>query len=188
MADRDELLDHEYDGIQEYDNDLPRWWVHLFMLTAVFGIWYSLYQHTAWSPTDHEYLLDELAKLEELQASAKPVTEPEADLEMRLLALIDDESVLALGNKAWDERCVACHLTQGQGLVGPNLTDKYWIHGPSIVDTIRVIKKGVPEKGMISWEPIMTPEEIEAVTAYIYTLRGTNPPNPKAPEGEPFEG
>ena len=79
---------------------------------------------------------------------------------------------------------MACHAQQGQGLVGPNLTDDYWIHGGLISDLRTVILNGVPEKGMLSWRGILKDEEINAVTAYVWTLHGTNPPNPKKPEGE----
>ncbi len=188
MADRDELLSHSYDGIQEYDNDLPRWWVWLFVLTIVWGVWRVVYYHMGPGLLQEEQLAVSMEALEKQRAahapaSVKPVGEAE------LLAMAKDSTTLAAGKTLYEANCFACHLQQGQGLVGPNLTDEYWIHGGTIGQIHTVIAEGVPDKGMIAWKEKFTPEEINAVTAFIWTLRGTNPPNPKKPEGElvPFE-
>jgi len=182
MADKDELLDHNYDGIQEYDNDLPNWWMWLFILTAVYGVYRIFFFHVGPGLLEHEQLAKDMAALEEKRATI--AAESGEVTKDSLLKLASNQEALSLGKEVFEARCVACHLSGGQGLVGPNLTDDYWIHGGGIMDIHSVIVKGVPEKGMISWKGVITDEEIEAVTAYVWTLHGTNPPNPKEPEGE----
>ena len=188
MAERDELLSHNYDGIQEYDNDLPKWWVWLFILTLVWGGWRVFYYHMGPGLLQEERLTVSMEELDAVRKQHAPArTRPISELD--LLALVDDPVSLEAGKKLYDANCIACHQQQGQGLVGPNLTDQYWIHGGKILDLHRVITEGIPEKGMIAWKEKFTPKQISAVTAFIWTLRGTNPPNPKKAEGDlvPFE-
>ena len=180
---RDELLDHDYDGIQEYDNDLPRWWLNIFWLTAIFAVVYTGWTHFVKEP-QHEALakqLESLKQVKQTQTESSGAKVLDAD---GLLALTTNKDALATGEKVFTGKCVACHATGGAGLVGPNLTDDYWIHGGKITDLRQVVQKGVVEKGMISWEGLLTTSEIDSVVAYIWTLHGTNPENPKAPEGE----
>jgi cytochrome c oxidase cbb3-type subunit 3 len=106
------------------------------------------------------------------------------DMRMETMESSSEASVLAAGEKTYIVSCSPCHGPQGQGLVGSNLTDDYWIHGSEFKDTLRTISNGVPDKGMIAWKDSMQPSEIYAVASYILTLRGTDPPNPKAPENE----
>jgi cytochrome c oxidase cbb3-type subunit 3 len=107
--------------------------------------------------------------------------------EQALLALINDPEVIAEGQTLWAANCMACHMAQGQGLVGPNLTDNYWIHGGKITDIQKIIVNGVPEKGMIAWKDRFSTEQINALTVHVWNLVGTNPPNGKKPEGELVE-
>jgi cytochrome c oxidase cbb3-type subunit 3 len=183
--DEDKLLEHDYDGIQEYDNDLPRWWLNIFWLTAIYAVGYIVYMH-GFAETPEEQLKQQLAELEAMKPEEESVAEG-VSLEDKLLALVDDQSVVANGQALYAQKCAACHGQQGQGLVGPNLTDAYWIHGGSLSEIKHIIVEGVPSKGMLSWKTMMTNEEINSVVAYIWTLKGTNPPNPKAPEGELVE-
>jgi cytochrome c oxidase cbb3-type subunit 3 len=183
MADKDELLSHNYDGIEEYDNDLPRWWIWLFWVTIAFGVFRVGYYHFGPGKLQEERLVDSMAELEAIRAAHRPPAGKEVGPE-QLLALVNDPSRLEEGKKVYAANCIACHLDQGQGLVGPNLTDSYWIHGGTISDIQKVVINGVPEKGMVPWKEILTADQINAVTAYIWTLHGTNPPNPKAPQGE----
>lgn len=183
MAERDELLSHNYDGIQEYDNDLPKWWVWLFWLTIAFSVFRVGYYHFGPGLLQEEELEVAMADLEARRAAARP-KDGAAFGEQQLLALVSNETVLAEGKKIYGTSCAACHLDQGQGLVGPNLTDDYWLHGGTLVDIQNVIINGVPEKGMVPWKDILSAEQIRAVTAFVWTLHGTNPPNPKAPQGE----
>jgi cytochrome c oxidase cbb3-type subunit 3 len=96
-----------------------------------------------------------------------------------LLAPSSDQAVIASGQQTFLKMCAPCHRPDGGGLVGPNLCDDFWIHGSNYVDTIKTIVNGVPEKGMLTWRGVLKPNEIQAVASYIYTLRGTHPPNPK---------
>lgn len=183
MAEKDELLSHDYDGIQEYDNDLPKWWVWLFVFTILAGVWRVVYYHFGPGELQYASLERSMSELQEIRdANATPVVnEGRADV---LLAAVNDAEVVQAGKALYDVNCVACHMPQGQGLVGPNLTDDYWIHGGELKDIRRIIVEGVPAKGMISWKERFNSEEIDSLVAYLWTLQGTNPPNAKKPEGE----
>jgi len=172
------LLDHEYDGIQELDNNLPRWWVWLFYISIVFSAVYLIYYHVAHagdlSAKEYE---KEMKAGEALKAgavgrfeSALPTLTPSAD------ALVLDK-----GRQLYAKLCAPCHRADGGGLVGPNLTDNYWIHGSNYVDTVKVIWDGVPAKGMVTWKAVLKPDEIQAVASYIYTLRGAKLASPGKP-------
>ncbi|MBX7143088.1 MAG: c-type cytochrome [Oligoflexia bacterium] len=182
MAEQDKILDHNYDGIREYDNDLPRWWVAIFWITAIFGVIYSIYFHMPSTPTPEQALA---ARMDELHAM-KPASPTQASgpSEESLLTLAKSTEVLAKGNEVFQSRCAACHMPQGQGLVGPNLTDDYWIHGGKILDIRTTVMEGVPAKGMLSWKTMLTSDDINSVVAFVWSLHGTNPPNAKAPEGQ----
>jgi len=102
------------------------------------------------------------------------------------VVVLDGEADLAAGKKIWIASCVACHGADGQGGIGPNMTDEFWIHGGDVKDIFKTIKYGVPEKGMISWKSQLKPKKMQQVSSYILTLVGTNPPNAKAAEGEKY--
>lgn len=178
--DLDELLNSNYDGIQEYDNDLPRWWQALFFITIAFGVVYVLYYHVG-GTLDSQVALDTDMKAIAAQSQKAPVAAISADT---LLSFVKDSSHLAGGKAVFQAKCMPCHGPEGQGVVGPNLTDNYWIHGGAITDIHRTIEVGVPEKGMLAWKGLLTSEEINDVAAYVFSLKGTNPANPKAPQGD----
>lgn len=181
MADQDKILSHNYDGIREYDNDLPRWWVSIFWITIIFGVVYSVYFHMPSTPTPEQALA---SRMEELKAMKPAVAASNSGpSEESMLTLAKSTEALSKGNEVFQARCAACHMPQGQGLVGPNLTDDNWIHGGKILEIRNTIVEGVPAKGMLSWKTMLTADEINAVTAFVWSLHGTNPPNPKAPEG-----
>jgi cytochrome c oxidase cbb3-type subunit III len=115
---------------------------------------------------------------EQLAASGAFITEES-------VSFVNDTDALSKGKKLYESNCVTCHAQDGGGIVGPNLTDRYWIHGGTINDVFRVIKYGVPAKGMIPWQQQLNPVEIQQLSSYILTLQGTTPANPKAPEGDP---
>lgn len=176
------LLDHEADGIKELDNNLPRWWVWLLNLTIIFSIVYMFYYHVLGKGQlqaeayDHEMKIGNEIKMKAMSQfestfdSAQPST---------------DEVVLAKGKSIFALNCAPCHRPDGGGLVGPNLTDDYWIHGPKFSDNLRTIWNGVPEKGMITWKGVLKPDEVNAVASYIYTLRGSKLATPgKPPENQ----
>lgn len=183
---KDTLLESSYDGIQEYDNDLPRWWLNIFWLTTIFAIIYMVYVH-GFRPVDSELLASELAELQAKKQAAQPPASSEEISEEYLLKLVSDESGIALGKEVYLAKCAACHGQAGEGLIGPNLTDAYWIHGGTLTDIRTTIQKGVLDKGMLAWEGVIPDSEINAVTAYIRKIHGTAPENPKAPQGELFE-
>jgi cytochrome c oxidase cbb3-type subunit 3 len=104
-----------------------------------------------------------------------------------LLGLVSDAEAIGRGKVVFGEKCAVCHGAEGQGMIGPNLVDKYWIHGGDLLAIRKVIAKGVVEKGMLAWESMLPSADIDKVSAYVYSIRGTTPPNPKAPQGDPIE-
>ena len=175
------LLDHDADGIRELDNNLPTWWVWLFYLTIIFSAGYLGYYHVMKAgDLQIAEFEKEWKRGEEIKSSAL------AKFESSLTSLepSKDPVVLAKGSQTFATLCAPCHGPQGQGLVGPNLCDDYWIHGSNFVDNLKIVVNGVPEKGMVTWKGVLKPSEIHAVASYIYTLRGTKPPNPKPPENQ----
>lgn len=255
------LIDHDYDGIQEYDNDLPGWWKALFLITVIISIIYVPYYHlfgdlqeaeyqkemgtyveasegssafagytSPWAsdgemtpalraelekvldaPFDEQLMRamakadpDQLAKLKEAFpdviagygiGGSTPETTPAAaeDAPVKDMAAalepLTDEASLAAGKQVWDTQCFTCHLNDGGGSIGPNMTDKYWIHGGDMESIVHIIKVGVPAKGMIPWETTLTPDQIMQVASFIKVkLVGTTPAVGKDPQGELFEG
>ena len=180
--DKDELREHDYDGIQEYDNDMPRWWIWLFWITIVFSAIYPFVYDFGPLQFASESIEEEMLALEE-NKKAKESTGG-GITEEHLLALAKDEDVIAKGQMQYTLKCFACHAEKGAGLVGPNLTDDYWLHGGKITDIHKVVSNGVLEKGMLAWKDQMKPEQLNSVVAFIWSLRGTNPPGAKAPQGE----
>jgi len=181
----DELRNSVYDGIQEYDNDLPKWWVWLFYITILFALGYTWWYHFAGTLSTHEQLALDLKEAAERQA-AKATSETKVD-ESSLLALVSSSEALSKGKVVFDAKCAACHGPEGQGLVGPNLTDKYFIHGATLLEALKVVEKVVLDKGMLAWKNVLPDEDINSVVAYTYSIRGTNPANPKAPQGDLIE-
>jgi len=180
----DKLLNSAYDGIQEYDNDLPRWWVWLFYGCIVFAIGYGFFYHLGGpglSSSDH--LAVHMKEIDDLRAKAVAKVQAQEVTEDSLLKLASDPTIVSTGKTVFTTRCAACHGQLGEGVVGPNLTDNFWIHGGEITQIHSIIEKGVIEKGMLAWKGQLPQSEIDAVTAYVWTLYGTNPANPKAPQG-----
>jgi len=175
------IAGHDYDGIQELDNNLPKWWIGLFYITIAFSIIYLLRYHVLdWAPLQEQEYQNELAAAETKYKKA-----PGGDgIDASSVTILTDEASMAEGKAIYDKNCAVCHLAEGQGLVGPNMTDEYWIHGCNIGDLFNIIVVGVPAKGMISWESQLTPLQIQQVASFILSMQGTNPPNPKEPQGE----
>lgn len=178
----DALLDHNYDGIQELDNALPPWWKYGFILTIGFAFVYLLHFHVLGNgknPTEEYQEEMSKAQIEKEAYEAKNKDRiDEANVPMADAAGIKSAEVNFLAN------CVACHGAKGEGGVGPNLTDDYWLHKGSLNDIYNTIKKGYPDKGMQSWASKFNPKEISQLASYVKTLKGTNPPNGKAPQGD----
>jgi cytochrome c oxidase cbb3-type subunit 3 len=181
----DMLLDHDYDGIKELDNALPPWWKYGFYITIVVAVFYILkfeVWHTGMNPTQ-EYAAEMTAakiQTDAYLAAAKDNVDENSVTQL-------EAAGAAAGKEIFTKTCVACHLAEGQGSVGPNLTDDYWIHGGGIKDIFKTIKYGYPDKGMQSWQSTYSPVQIQQLASYIRTLKGTNPPNPKAPQGDLYK-
>lgn len=179
------LLDHNYDGIRELDNHLPPWWKWLFYVTIIFGVVYLLAYHVFQSmPLQTEEYQIAMNEAED-QRLARLADQPLKDIDVSNVELVDDPVALAEGGQIYTINCVQCHKDDGGGGIGPNLTDEYWLHGGSIENVFTTIKEGVPEKGMISWAPLLSPEQMQNVASYVLTqFPGTTPANPKEPQGE----
>jgi len=176
------LLDHDYDGIRELDNQLPRWWVWLFYITIIFSAVYLVYYHVARAG---DLQAGEYAREMKAGAALKGAAMTKFEANIATLTPSADIAVLESGHQTYTKYCAPCHRVDGGGLVGPNLTDDYWIHGSNYVDTVKVIWEGVPAKGMITWKTILKPGEIQGVASYIYTLRGAKLLTPgKPPENQ----
>lgn len=183
-VERDHLLDHSYDGIQEYDNPLPRWWLALFWLTILFTPIYILYFHFGSGMLAKERYDEEMVAYYDKQAQQLLAL---GDINESMLADLEaDTSMMNSGKKIFQTKCATCHGMFGEGGIGPNLTDDYWLHGGQLMDIYRTVRDGVPSKGMLSWERQLRPAELMAVASYVGTLLGSNPPNPKPPQGEHF--
>lgn len=182
MSDDDRLMHHDYDGIQEYDNPLPFWWKGIFALTAAHAAAYFVWYHLGGpGSTEEERYAAEVKELDAKRAAAP--REAVVIDEAVLATMAKDPGVVERGHGVFAKNCESCHSDKGQGLVGPNLTDTFQIHGTSRVDLYTTIQNGVPDKGMLSWGPVLPPEELAAVTAFVTTLRGTDVPGGKAAEG-----
>lgn len=173
------LMDHEADGIKELDNLLPRWWVWLFNLSIAFAAVYLLYYHVfmVGDLQAAEYT-KEWKRGEEIKSAA--IAKFESGI--ATLTPSQDKTVLSDGQRLFINYCAPCHRPDGGGLVGPNLCDDYWIHGSNYVDNVKTVINGVPAKGMLTWRGVLNPDQIKAVSSYVYTLRGSNPKNPKPAE------
>jgi cytochrome c oxidase cbb3-type subunit 3 len=182
-SDQDRLLDHAYDGIQEFDNPMPRWWVWIFWATIVFSVLYVI--DVGGVMRGPGRLPDYERTMADAQKQFPKSTGP-ADAVM-LAALAKDPKALALGKTVFTTNCAVCHRADAGGNIGPNLTDEYWLHGGSIAEMNKTIAEGVLEKGMPNWGKMLSPEQVNAVTAYVASLAGSNPASPKAPQGNKGE-
>lgn len=182
----DVLLDHDYDGIHELDNNLPPWWLWIFYLSILYAVIYmGIYHFGGNGLTSGEKYVREMeiaqAQVDEYKAN-QVVFVDEANL-VPLTEAVD----LTAGEKIYTANCVACHGSLGEGGIGPNMTDDYWIHGGDIKDLYRIIKDGVIDKGMQSWAAMLPADQMHQVASYMLTLQGTNPPNGKEPQGDLYE-
>jgi len=175
------LLNHDYDGIKELDSQIPPWFLWLFYLTIFFSIVYMLDYHVFNSSPlqDEEYQLQ--VKQAEVERAA--LMNSGAMLNEETVALLTDQAAIDNGKQIFATNCVACHAADGGGLVGPNLTDDYWIHGGGVKNIFKTIKYGVTAKGMITWQTQLNPKQMQDVASFIITLHGTTPVTPKQPEG-----
>ncbi len=178
------ILDHNYDGIRELDNNLPPWWVYMFYATIVFGVFYLVRFHIYNDyDQDLEYEQEVAAariEIEEYKKNAKDL------VDINTVELFTEASDITAGKTIFESNCVACHMADGGGGIGPNLTDEYWILGGGIKNVFNTVSEGGRDgKGMVAWKQILKPVEMAQVASYILTeINGTTPANPKAAEGE----
>lgn len=219
MEKDEKLLDHNYDGIQELDNQLPPWWLNLFYITIIWGLGYFAYYHVLdmGDLMEDEYKREMGYTVEEKGSfgflngyrtpysmepgggavnDQKSIDVPGADTgnevtmeqtEILNFELITSAERLKNGAAVYTTNCVACHGANGEGGIGPNLTDNFWINGDGSFNTIvHVIQVGVPVKGMISWKPLLSETDLLDAASHVFNLRGTNPANAKEPQGEKY--
>lgn len=180
---KDIIIDHDYDGIKELDNNLPPWWLYGFYITIIFGVIYLLRYHVFDGADQYQELETEYAvanaAIEEYKKTAKDL------VDINTVEVLTDEASLAFGKQVFETVCIACHKADGGGSIGPNLTDEYWILGGGIKNVFQTITEGGRDgKGMIAWKNSYKPSEIQQISSYVLSLQGTNPADAKAPEGE----
>ena len=177
------LLEHDYDGIKELDNDLPPWWTKLFYACIVFGFIYMAKYHLFGDQNQTQEFETEMAEaklaVEEYKKTAKDLIDSET------VTLLTEAGDIEAGKKVFEANCVACHRPDGGGAIGPNLTDENWILGGGIKNVFHTITEGGRDgKGMVAWKGTLKPSEIQQVASYVLSLKGTNPKDAKAPEGD----
>ncbi|PRP96599.1 Cbb3-type cytochrome c oxidase subunit CcoP2 [Enhygromyxa salina] len=175
----DDLLDHDYDGIREFDNPLPKWWLYMFYGGIVAALVYVPYYHFGPGPLPREQWAEDMTAW--WQQHPPPELADHAELE----AMAEDPAFVAAGQATFNVRCMSCHAIDGGGLVGPNLTDEFTIYGQQRDQIVAVIFHGT-KNGMLAWKDQLGLEEIYQVGAYVHSLRGTTPAKPKAPDGVPI--
>lgn len=177
------ILDHDYDGIRELDNNLPPWWVYSFYATIIFAIVYMVrFEVLNDYSQDEEYemaVAEAKIQIAEWKKTAKDL------VDVNTVTLLTDASDLSSGKKLYETNCIACHKSDGGGGIGPNLTDPNWILGGGVKNVFKTISEGGRAgKGMIAWKSELKPLEMAQVSSYVISLGGTTPAEPKAPEGD----
>ena len=181
MSEKDQLRSHVYDGIQEYDNPMPGWWVMLFWGCIFFAIPYWLYYESG-VPGRSIYDNYNEAVADNLRLQFEEIGELSLD-SATIYKYKDDPKWLQVGASVFEMHCVACHAAKGEGKVGPNLTDDYWIHVKEIGDIAKVVDKGANGQAMPAWGNRLHPNEVALVSSYVASLRGSLPAGSgKAPE------
>lgn len=185
LTDQQLIHGHNYDGIQELNNPLPRWWQIIFYCTIIFAAGYYYHYEFGGGPSSDQELTADLNEIANRQHQAEQQA-PQFSAE-DVKALLNDPESLKAGAAEFGSKCAACHGDKGQGIIGPNLTDNAWIHGDgSVLAISQVIKTGVAEKGMPPWEAMIKPKLILQIAAFIRSINGTHPANGKAPEGQVY--
>lgn len=178
---QDRLLDHEYDGIKEYDNPMPRWWLATFWVTIAFSVLYVLnVPGLGIGPGRLAEYETEMARAAELAQRNDPLGGVTAE---QIVAAARDPAAGEIGRATFTSMCASCHAADGGGLIGPNLTDDAFLHGGQPLDVFRTIAEGVAAKGMPPWGKILKPDQLVAVAGYVVAMQGSTPAKPKAPEG-----
>ncbi|MGE0813304.1 MAG: c-type cytochrome [Vicinamibacterales bacterium] len=187
MAQYEDKVLHDIDGIKEYDNPMPGWLMAIWWGSLIFSAAYLMFYALSFGEgsMDAEYRQQTTQTVADVQAyfDANPLVPPKpADL----LAGATNPAIVDTGASRFARSCSPCHGPEAQGLIGPNLTDERWIHGGSVEQIFQSVAKGWPAKGMPPWGRALRPDELAAVVSFVRSIQGTNPPNPRAPEGDPF--
>lgn len=177
---KNELMDHKYDGIQEYDNPMPKWWTSTFLICVIFSVIYVTGMVFGKIDGYEEDMLQD-DRENEIFRLAVAANNPPIDVEL-LTKTLDDELAVKEGMLVFASNCASCHGAQGEGLIGPNLTDNAYLYGKKTMETYAVIRDGAP-KGMPPWGQILSQTDMVNVVSYVISIRGSAPENPKAPEG-----
>jgi cytochrome c oxidase cbb3-type subunit 3 len=176
-----DLLEHEYDGIREYDNPLPGWWKKIFWGSFFFAIGYGFHYHLSGNGVSVAEAYEQEMTVAHAEQARRALGETvtEAGLEKLML----DQKLMADAKAIFTQRCTPCHGERAQGVIGPNLTDNSWLHGKgTLMDIYQDVSEGFPMKGMPAWKMQLSPVQVRELASFIGTLRGTNVPG-KAPEG-----
>lgn len=181
------LLDHDYDGIQEFDYPLPFWWLCTFWGAIIFGIGYFYYYQIAKGPTLRDEYKEELTYHKKIRDGYLE-TLAEFDVD-RFNSVANLPDMVNFGKQIYNVNCIGCHAVNGAGEIGPNLSDKYWLYADGTGETIfPFLIEGNPAGGMPAWGEYLEEDELYAVTAYVVSLKGFKHEGKfKAPQGEPVE-
>lgn len=180
----DVLTTHSYDGIQEYDNPMPFWWKAIFVVTVIWSPIYVVGIEMGYINTYEMNLEAEVVENNALRQTIEKEA-PKID-EAMMVAAFKDDAMVAHGSKVFASTCASCHGQKGEGLIGPNLTDKFWIHGGAPMDVHKVIVDGIADKGMPPWGSVLSSEDQVNVVAFIHSIQGTTPENAKEAQGEEY--
>jgi cytochrome c oxidase cbb3-type subunit 3 len=185
MAEFEDKVLHELDGIKEYDNPMPGWlmaiWWGSLLFAAAYLIFYALSFGEGSMEAEYRQATQQAVTAVDAYFAANPLVPPSP---AQMLAGAADPAVLEAGRARFTKTCAACHGERAQGLIGPNLTDDRWIHGGTVEQIFQSVAKGWPAKGMPPWGRALKPEELTALVSYVRSIQGSNPPNARAPEGE----
>lgn len=183
-TDKEKMLEHQYDDIQELDNPIPGWFMTLFYGTVVFGIvyWINYQVIDGGKPQNEEYV----AQIEQAKLDYEIYLKTAGDkINAETVTLLADKDAIAKGQELFAKNCVACHGKLAEGTsIAPNLTDEYWLHGGGVKNVFKTITDGVELKGMKSWKKDFSPVQIQQIASYVLSLQGSKPANAKEPQGE----
>ncbi|MCT4641169.1 MAG: c-type cytochrome [Bacteriovoracaceae bacterium] len=180
------LLDHDYDGIRELDHPLPKWWLITFYVTIIFSVPYYLAHTFGGAQSIQEEFKSDVKTAIKTQAEHEAKEGGFNEQEYR--KILATEKIDKIAKKTYKRKCKACHGKYGEGGVGPNLTDNFWLHGDGSIATVyKTIHKGVVDKGMPAWGAKLGKKKTYAVLKYVMAFKGTNPENAKEPQGKEYK-